>query len=119
MHSSGENSCERKNDSDKRGGYRNFDQISSQMRDTLIHSCAERVIAHTVSNGGRCRLGFVKGLVYELYQRAPLMGISRDNINNKVRIIKGCLRPPDQSRDAARREECSDPDEKSLTTFCR
>ena len=59
------------------------------MRDTLIQSCAERVIAHASSNGGRCRLGFVKGLVDELYQRAPLMGISRNEINNKVRIIKG------------------------------
>jgi hypothetical protein len=59
------------------------------MRDTLIQSCEERVIAHGASNGGRCRLGFVKGLVDELYQRAPLMGISRDDINDKVRIIKG------------------------------
>ena len=31
----------------------------------------------------------MKGLVNELYQGAPLMGISHNNINNKVRIIKG------------------------------
>ncbi len=30
-----------------------------------------------------------------------------------------CPKPSDQPRDAARREECSDLDEKSLTTFCR
>jgi len=30
-----------------------------------------------------------------------------------------CCKPSDQPRDAARREECSDRDEKSLTTFCR
>ncbi len=29
-----------------------------------------------------------------------------------------CCKPSDQPRDAARREECSDLDEKSLTTFC-
>ena len=46
MHSSGENSRKRKNDSVKRGEYPNFDQMSSQMRETLIESCAEKVIAH-------------------------------------------------------------------------
>jgi hypothetical protein len=49
----------------------------------------ERVIDHAASNGGRCRLGFVKELVDELNQRAPLLDITRDDINNKVRIIKG------------------------------
>jgi hypothetical protein len=34
-------------------------------------------------------------------------------------IGEGCPKPSDQPRDAARREECSDLDEKSLTTFCR
>jgi hypothetical protein len=37
--------------------------MSSQMRDTLIESYAEKVIAHAAENGGRCRLGFVKELV--------------------------------------------------------
>ncbi len=32
---------------------------------------------------------------------------------------KHCCKPSDQPRDAAQREECSDLDEKSLTTFCR
>jgi hypothetical protein len=41
MHSSGENSRKCKNDSDKRGGYWKYDEASSQMRDTLIQSCAE------------------------------------------------------------------------------
>ena len=63
MHSSGENSRKRKDDSDKRGEYRKFDQISSQMRETLIRQCAEQVIAHAAGNGGSCRRGFVKGLV--------------------------------------------------------
>jgi hypothetical protein len=87
MHSSGENSCKRKNDSDKRGGYRKFDKASSQMRESLIKSCAERVIDHAASNGGRCHLGFVKELVDELNQRAPLLEITHDDVNNKVTII--------------------------------
>ncbi len=32
--------------------------------------------------------------------------------------LRKCPKPSDQPRDAARREECSDLDEKSLTTFC-
>ena len=66
MHSSGENSHKRKNDSNKRGGYRKADEASSRMRESLIRSCAERVIDHAASNGGRCCLGFVKELVNEL-----------------------------------------------------
>jgi hypothetical protein len=89
MHSSGENSRKRKNDSDKRGEFWKFDEASSQMRDTLIQSCAERVIAHAAGNGGSCGQGFVKELVNELNQIAPLLEITRDDINNKVRIIKG------------------------------
>jgi hypothetical protein len=89
MHSSGENRCKRKNDSGKRGEYRKFDEASSRMRDTLIQSCAERVIAHAAGDGGSCRQGFVKELVDELNQRAPLLEFTCNNINNKVRIIKG------------------------------
>ena len=69
MHSSGENSRKRKDDSDKRGEYRKFDQISSQMRETLIRQCAKQVIANAAGNGGSCRQGFVKGLVDEYFRR--------------------------------------------------
>ncbi len=34
-------------------------------------------------------------------------------------LPEACPKPSDQPRDAARGEECSDLDEKSLTTFCR
>ena len=91
MHSSGENRRKRKNDSDKRGAYRKFDEASSRMRDSLLHNCAERVVAHAASNNGSCRRGFVKDMVREIHERAPLMGISRDDINNKVRIMKSKL----------------------------
>ena len=89
MHSSEENSRKRKNDSNKRGEYPKFDKASSRMRDTLIQPCAERVIAHAAGNGGSCRRGFMKELVDELNQRAPLLEITCNDINNKVRIIKG------------------------------
>ena len=89
MHSSGGNSRKRKNDSNKRGEYRSFDEVSSNMRESLIKSCAEKVIAHAAENGGRCRHGFVKEMVNNLFQRAPLLEITRDDINNKVRSIQG------------------------------
>ncbi len=59
------------------------------MRETLIESCTEKVIAHAAENGGRCRLGLVKELVGKVSQRAPLLEITPDVINNRVRIIKG------------------------------
>ena len=34
-----------------------------------------------------------------------------------MHLVAYCPKPSDQPRDAARREECSDLDEKSLTTF--
>ena len=50
MHSSGENSRKRKDNSDKRGEYRKFDEFSSQIRDLLIKSYARKVIAHVASD---------------------------------------------------------------------
>jgi len=87
IHSTVVNSCKGKNDIAKRGVYRKFDKASSQMRDSLIQSNAERVIAHAAFNSGSYHRGFAKEMVNELYQRAPFMGISCDNINIKVRII--------------------------------
>ena len=49
MHSSGEIGRKHKNDSDKRRGHRKFDEVSSRLREPLIQSCAERVIAHAAS----------------------------------------------------------------------
>jgi hypothetical protein len=100
MHSSGNNGRKRKNDSDKRGAYRKFDEASSRMRESLLHNCAERVITHSASNGGSCRRGFVKDMVREIHERAPLMGISRDDINNKVRIMKS-KREEDERREVS------------------
>ncbi len=100
MNSSGENGRKRKNDSEKRGAYRKFDEASSRMRESLLHNCAERVITHAASNGGRCRLGFVKDMVVEIHERAPLIGISRDDINNKVRIMKS-KREEDERREVS------------------
>jgi hypothetical protein len=59
------------------------------MRDTLIQSYAERVIAHAAPNGGSCHRGFVKELVDELNQRAPLLKITRDDI-----VQQNCFNDP-------------------------
>ncbi len=46
-------------------------------------------MAHAAANGGSCRQGFMKDLVNKAAQVAPLLKITRDNINNKVRNIQG------------------------------
>ncbi len=55
----------------------------------MIKSYAEKVIAYAAANGGICRQGFVKDLVDKAAQVAPLLKITCNNINNKVRNIKG------------------------------
>jgi hypothetical protein len=59
------------------------------MREPVIKSYAERVIAHAASKGGSCRQGFVNNLVNGPAQVAPFMRIRRNDINNKVRAIQG------------------------------
>ncbi len=55
----------------------------------MIKSYAKKVMAHAAENGGSCRQGFVKELVNNAAQVAPLLKITRDDINNKVRNIQG------------------------------
>ena len=50
---------------------------------------AEKVIAHAAANGGSCCRGFMKDLVDGAAKCMPLMKISRDDINNKVRAMQG------------------------------
>jgi len=46
--------------------------------------------------------------------------IARDfDCHADAAVRRGSDRPPDQPRDAAQREECSDLDEKSFNYFCR
>ncbi len=59
------------------------------MREPVIKSYAEQVIAHTALNGGSCRWGFVKDLVDGAAKVLPFMRITHDDINNKVRAIQG------------------------------
>ena len=88
MHSSGENSRKRKDNSDKKGEYRKFDEFSSQMRDLVIKLYAKKVIAHVAANDGSFKRCFVKNLVNMAAEFAPALKISRDDINNKVRRIR-------------------------------
>jgi hypothetical protein len=72
-----ENSHKHKNDLDKRGKYQKFGNKCIQMREPVIKSYAEQVIAHAASNGGSCRWGFVKDLVDGAAKVAPFMRITR------------------------------------------
>jgi len=87
MHSSGENSRKRKDNSDKKGEYRKFDEFSSQMRDLVIKLYAKKVIAHVAANDGSFKRCFVKNLVDMAAEVVPALKITRDDINNKVRRI--------------------------------
>jgi hypothetical protein len=90
MCSSKKKSLKQKNDSNRGvGEYWKFDEFSSQMREPVIKSYVEKVIAHAAANGGICRQGFVKDLVDKAAQVAPLLKIACNNINNKARNIKG------------------------------
>jgi hypothetical protein len=59
------------------------------MREPVIKSYVDKVIAHATANGGICRWGFKKDLVAKAAQVAPLLKITCNHINNKVRNIKG------------------------------
>jgi hypothetical protein len=59
-----EKSLKQKNDSNRGGGeYQKFDEFSSHMRDPVIKSYVEKVIAHAAANGGIYHQGFVKDQV--------------------------------------------------------
>jgi hypothetical protein len=83
------NSRKQKNDSNRRGEYWKFDEVSSKMRESVIKSYGKKVMAHAAENGGSCHQGFVKELVDNAAQSATLLKITRDDINNKVRNIQG------------------------------
>jgi hypothetical protein len=87
MCSSNKKSRKQKNDLNKRGEYPKFDEVSSQMREAVIKSYAGKVIAHAAVNGGSCHPGFVKELVDKAAHVAPLLKITCDVINNRVRNI--------------------------------
>jgi hypothetical protein len=78
-----------KNDSNRGREYWKFDQFSSQMRKSAIKLYAEKVIAHASVNGEICCQGFRKELVDKAAQFAPLLKITCNGINNKVRNIGG------------------------------
>jgi hypothetical protein len=89
MCSSKKKSHKQKNDSNRRGEYWKFDEVSSEMRESVINLYVEKVVAHAAANGGSCHQGFVKDLVDKAAQVAPLLKITRDDINNELRNIQG------------------------------
>ena len=97
MCSSKKKSRKQKNDLNRRGEYQKFDEVSSKMKESVINSYMEKVVAHAAANGGSCRQGLVKDLVDKAAQVAPLLKITCDDINNKVRNIQG----PREQRDVS------------------
>jgi hypothetical protein len=89
MCSSKKNSCKQKNDLNTWGEYLKFDEVSSKMRESMIKLYVKKVMAHAAENGGSYHQGFAKELVNNAAQVAPLLKITHDNINNKVRNIQG------------------------------
>jgi hypothetical protein len=73
----------------RRGEYWKFDEVSSEMRESVIKLYAKKDMAHAAENGGSCHRGFMKKLVDNAAQVAPLLKITRDDINTKVRNIQG------------------------------
>jgi hypothetical protein len=77
-------SLKQKNDSNRGGEYRKFDELRNQLREPVIKFYAEKAIAYAAANGGICYQGFVKILVDKATQVAPLLKIIHNNINIKV-----------------------------------
>ena len=43
--------------------YKSFGPLAKRLRDAALKSLAESYFDHTRANGGKCKRGFVKGLV--------------------------------------------------------
>ena len=65
--------------------YKAFDPVAKKLRDAAIKSLAESYLEHARANGGKCKRGFVKGLVDEARSSAQGLSITRDDINNEVK----------------------------------
>ncbi len=75
--------------SDERGGsYRKFDADSLHARKVLIESYAALYIAHLDGNSGKCKRGFMQGLVEKASRIACSLEITRDDIYNEVRRVQ-------------------------------
>jgi len=68
--------------------YKAFDPVAKKLRDAAIKSLAESYLEHARANGGKCKRGFVKGLVDEARSSAQGLSITRDDINNEVKRIQ-------------------------------
>jgi hypothetical protein len=88
-------SRKQKNDSNRRGEYQKFDEVSTQMRESMIKLDAEKVIAHAAANSRSCHPGFVKELVNKAAQIEPLLKITCNDVNNKVsnRMVRPMASP--------------------------
>jgi hypothetical protein len=78
-----------KDNSDGRGGSnRRFDEASTHAWKSLIKSYANLCIAHLDENKGKCKRGFMQGLVEAATKVAAVLEINHDDIYNEVRRVQ-------------------------------
>ena len=78
-----------KDNLDGRGGSnRRFDEASTHAGKSLIKSYTNLYIAHHDKNKGKCKRGFMQGLVEAVTKVAAVSEINRDDIHNKVRRVQ-------------------------------
>ena len=68
--------------------YKSFDPLAKRLRDAALKSLAKSYFDHTRANGGKCKRGFVKGLVDQAGASAQGLKITRDDINNEIKRMQ-------------------------------
>ena len=68
--------------------YRRFDELTKNLRESLITTCAKTYFKHVDANGGSCARGFVDNLLASVREKAALLDITKDDLVNKFRQIK-------------------------------
>ena len=68
--------------------YKSFDPFAKRLRDAALKSLAESSFDHTRANAGKCKRGFVKGLVDQARASAQGLGITRDDVNNDIKRMQ-------------------------------
>ena len=76
------------NSNERGGSYRKFDEDSLHARKVLIESYAALYIAHLDGNSGKCKRGFMQGLVEKASRVACSLEITRSDIYNEVGRVK-------------------------------
>lgn len=60
--------------------YRRFDELTKNLRESLITTCAKTYFKHVDANGGSCARGFVDSLLTSVREKAVLLDITKDDL---------------------------------------